>query len=440
MPNKILFGLAATAAILLSACGDEITEVTEVNEVGMMVIEKGEALPKCSSDNEGALVYSVDSAQAYYCVSRKWKTLNGKDGADGKDGKDGEKGDKGDTGKKGDKGDTGDKGDPGEKGEQGDTGEQGPKGEQGAKGDKGEDGSSCTVELLPDSSGYKVICDDDSIGVILNGTNGEKGDRGEKGDEGDKGNDGKNCSLNDDGKGRIEITCGDDDEQPVTFYKAMCGKIPYDPDAIAPIYCAGGKFYMKDNRDKRIYKVAIIGSQIWMAENLNLEYKVKTEVSNEESYGNICYTDNCETYGRYYTWAAAMDSAAVYSDKTKGCGYIKTCTIETPVRGICPEGWHLPTPGEWNKLYSAVKQSPYALQAEGFTEWPDATDAYGFSALPAGIYSSNMFYSVGYTYTRFWCATEVSEYFANFWILRANGTMNDGGYKDEGLSVRCIKD
>ena len=56
--------LAAGVAFLVG-CGDEnnTTEITQV--VGMQVVEAGEALPKCTADNEGAMVYSVDSAAAY---------------------------------------------------------------------------------------------------------------------------------------------------------------------------------------------------------------------------------------------------------------------------------------------------------------------------------------------------------------------------------------
>ena len=418
MPNKILFGLAATAAILLSACGDEVTEVTEVNEVGMMVIEKGEALPKCTSDNEGALVYSVDSAQAYYCVSRKWKTLNGKDGADGKDG---EKGDKGDQGEQGVKGDTGEKGEQGE---------------------KGEVGASCTVEQLPDSIGYKVLCDGDSIGVVLNG---EKGDKGEKGDQGvqgeqgpqgekgDTGSNGSSCNIFDEGHGVLTITCNDGkNSRSSTFYKAVCGTSPYDPEEIAPIYCNNGNFHLKDSRDGQSYRIVTIGNQIWMAENLNFKTAKSRCYHNSIEY--------CAEYGRFYTWAEAVDSAAVFSSNAKGCGNGKTCTIKTPARGICPEGWHIPDTTEWNTLYSAIGKSAKDLLVKDFYDLNDATDKYGFSAFP--IVSCNEL-DCDYVGVAFlWSITEdySDNRLVHSWVLNETIGYTESLNKTNGIPVRCLKD
>ena len=350
--------IVALTATLLVACGDEVTEVTEVHETGMKIVEEGEKLPECTTENEGTMVYALDSAASYACINRKWTSFNGKDGADGKDGRDGKDGE---DGAKGDKGDQGVKGDKGESGEKGDTGEA---------------GTSCTMESLPDSSGFKVLCDGDSVGVVLNGEKGDKGDPGEQGLKGDKGQDGKSIE--------------------------------------------GAENFFIDARDKQIYRFVTIGDQTWMAENLNYE----TDSSH-------CYRDSakyCAKYGRYYTWADAMDSAAVFSEDAKGCGYGKTCTVKTPARGICPEGWHIPTYDEWYVLFVTTGRSPYALQAKGFEEWPDATDAYGFSVIP--VYSEQFF----------WMATESDVSFAYCWILFADRSYPQGADKGLGFSVRCIKD
>ena len=91
IPAKAGIFLALTATLLV-ACGDEVTEVTEVHETGMKIVEEGEKLPECTTENEGTMVYALDSAAAYACVNREWTSFNGKDGADGKDGRDGSAG------------------------------------------------------------------------------------------------------------------------------------------------------------------------------------------------------------------------------------------------------------------------------------------------------------------------------------------------------------
>lgn len=125
----------------------------------MKIVEEGEKLPECTTENEGTMVYALDSAASYACINRKWTSFNGKDGADGKDGRDGKDG------------------------------------EDGAKGDKGDQGV--------------------------------KGDKGEDGNDGKDGQDGKSIE--------------------------------------------GAENFFIDARDKQIYKKVTIGTQTWMAENLNFE-------------------------------------------------------------------------------------------------------------------------------------------------------------------------
>ena len=189
-----------------------------------------------------------------------------------------------------------------------------------------------------------------------------------------------------------------------------------------------------DDRDGQTYKTVKIGDQWWMAENLNYE-----------TANSFCYEDNvsnCSKYGRLYTWAAAMDSAGVYSVNSKGCGYGGHCSVKPPARGICPEGWHVPTWAEWYTLYSAIGSTPYAMQAKGFDNWPDATDAYGFSALPAGDY----YYGISSNFGKssfFWSASEGSSEGAYEWILgadEADFSIGHGSEKICSFSVRCVKD
>lgn len=216
---------------------------------------------------------------------------------------------------------------------------------------------------------------------------------------------------------------------------------------------------MTDARDGKIYKTVKIGEQIWMAENLNFDYKV-----NGISYG-MFYEDSLKQYGRYYDWGAAMDSAAIFSENGKGCGIWskekEPCNPVYPLRGVCPEGWHLPDSAEWKELFKAMDESAYAMEAVGFEGWPHATDAYGFSALPAGVYGEETLYDLGSAAlfststascdltqggeSTWWCVTVRWLICAPCGIaddgrVIANGhgadVQKSGGY----LSVRCLKD
>ena len=95
-----------------------------------------------------------------------------------------------------------------------------------------------------------------------------------------------------------------------------------------------------------------IGSQTWMAENLN-----------RNTTDSRCYRDSssyCEKYGRLYTYDAAMSA--------------------------CPNGWHLPSEAEWSTLENYVGgRSTAGTKLKSATYW-NGTDEYGFSALPGGQY------------------------------------------------------
>ena len=203
---------------------------------------------------------------------------------------------------------------------------------------------------------------------------------------------------------------------------------------------------LTDARDNRTYKTVVIGSQTWMAENLNYSDSITYSGMKGRSW---CYNnkvDSCSKYGRLYNWAAAMDSAGMWSTNGKGCGYGKTCSVTTPARGICPEGWHLPSKTEWETLFIAVGGKSTAgkdfKSTSGWNSNGNGTDAYGFSALPAGNRDGGGNYISEGTRAYFWSSTEDNSSSANYIFLRysndnASQNAND---KDIGFSVRCLKD
>lgn len=199
---------------------------------------------------------------------------------------------------------------------------------------------------------------------------------------------------------------------------------------------------LNDSRDDKTYRTVTIGSQTWMAENLNYDY-------NEGTAKSYCYenkADSCTKYGRLYTWAAAMDSAAVFSTAGKGCGDYKTCSVSGVVRGVCPEGWHLPTTDEWKMLLTTVGGASIAgtklKSSSGWDNDGNGTDDYDFSALPAGYYrsGSKKFVDLG-DHASFWTSTEYGSEIA--YDLRIHGGSNayvEYFGKLLGYSVRCLQD
>ena len=212
---------------------------------------------------------------------------------------------------------------------------------------------------------------------------------------------------------------------------------------------------LTDDRDGQTYKTVKIGEQWWMAENLNYAYtgvpfKVYDFASDSTSW--CCDNDaaNCAKYGRLYTWSAAMDSVGEWSTNGKGCGYGPTCSPTYSVRGVCPEGWHLPDTTEWHALFTAVGGKGTAgkmlKSTEGWNDYEGTSgnglDKYVFSALSAGRrYYDGDYGNEGYN-TLFWSSTEGNSYFAYYMYL--GYYYDDAGLddvdKNYGFSVRCLMD
>ncbi|MCQ2062575.1 MAG: fibrobacter succinogenes major paralogous domain-containing protein, partial [Fibrobacter sp.] len=200
-----------------------------------------------------------------------------------------------------------------------------------------------------------------------------------------------------------------------------------------------------DARDGKSYKTVKIGDQVWMAENLNYADSNQTPSLKGKSW---CYDNNekyCEVAGRLYTWAAAIDSAQIYKDTEQKCGYNKTCALTEPVRGVCPEDWHLPSVSEWETLFEYVSGRNVAgtkmKSSIGWKNGGNGTDIVGFSVLPAGSrYYYGYFYDAGDN-AGFWSASHNSNdaYYMYLDYLSENAYLglND---KHGAFSVRCVKD
>lgn len=189
---------------------------------------------------------------------------------------------------------------------------------------------------------------------------------------------------------------------------------------------------MTDSRDNQTYRTVTLGDQTWLAQDLNYE------TENSWCYDND--TVNCETYGRLYTWDAAVTA--------------------------CPDGWHLGSDAEWTTLVNYLDRNSEPndgftistiaggmLKTRGTVEegtglWSSpntgATNASGFSALPSGNRNpAGTFRMLGY-HIMIWTATEHDDDYA--WTMMMDNSQsgifrdNIGVTKHYAISVRCIED
>jgi uncharacterized protein (TIGR02145 family) len=191
-------------------------------------------------------------------------------------------------------------------------------------------------------------------------------------------------------------------ENDVLFLK--CGGKAFDP---ALEYCANNIIIEKeifiDNRDNKKYTYVSIGSQIWMAENLQYN------ASNAKFH---------KDFGMYYDWNTAKTA--------------------------CPLGWHLPGDAEWNALRDFADSSSIGTKLKANSDlWTSGkgTDDFGFTALPGGFYKNG--FEQMWKISGFWSATagtQAESAHFHFLIYNKESLLSEGFYTSSMANVRCIKD
>lgn len=162
-------------------------------------------------------------------------------------------------------------------------------------------------------------------------------------------------------------------------------------------------------------------------------------------YERVAPGYDSKIYGLYYNWPAVNDD-----------------------RGLCPQGWHVPSDDEWTELVEYVgsktdwycyMNNPKAISKalaspngwiidddEGTPGCKyDDNNATGFSAIPAGNcnWLSQGFCCAGYS-AEFWSSTKVESYFHDAWVRSIKNDCENvfhyENHMDDGLSVRCLRD
>lgn len=125
---------------------------------------------------------------------------------------------------------------------------------------------------------------------------------------------------------------------------------------------------MVDPRDGNEYVTVLLGKQLWMAENLRHMPEGEsqdTDISYTSPRYYVIFDNDLATeagrqavkmYGMFYNLPAAIQKEKLV-----------TAGEERTVRGICPEGWHLPSQADWNALAQYVLDAGMAAKAEDGT-------------------------------------------------------------------------
>lgn len=192
-----------------------------------------------------------------------------------------------------------------------------------------------------------------------------------------------------------------------------------------------------DDRDGRQYHWVKIGPQVWMSENINIGVmiKAKKDQTNNGIIEKYCYNNDsvkCIFFGGLYQY----DEMSQYDNKEG-------------IKGICPQGWHVPTKSEWLALFISLGSETIAggklksTSSEWFSPNQGATNSSGFSALPSGWRTMKKKDTDAFgIFTVFRSSSE--GFSENPWVVVLDCDVekvdSDNLTKEAGFSVRCIKD
>jgi uncharacterized protein (TIGR02145 family) len=211
------------------------------------------------------------------------------------------------------------------------------------------------------------------------------------------------------------------------------------------------QFITNTDIDGYTYDTVRLGNQTWMAENLrvtryndgnNIPNPVTVNSWSKNTVGGYCEVNNTSsnsvTYGLLYNWFAVNTGK------------------------LCPIGWHIPSDNEWTLLEKYLISANYSFGGSNSigkalassTSWAISTtygsvgydttknNKSGFSALAAGTRSvKGDFLNFKY-FAAWWSTTDWNDGTSSVKYLGNDGSavVSTTKYKNEGMSIRCLKD
>ena len=232
------------------------------------------------------------------------------------------------------------------------------------------------------------------------------------------------------------------------------------------------------DHEGNVYGTLQVGPQCWTAANLRTTTSPSTGtmIVNGTSatysgkmakwYNNDSTTYATMNYGLLYNWNAVVDTfnTDLGESSVGGESFVVSAAFSSSRRGICPEGWHVPSNAEWNALVNYVKtkeeyycggaSTKIAKAFASTSGWASnstacnvgndvsSNNALGFNAFPSGFMSNSGFSSLASSAT-FWTASQNAANTACTWSLYYNNAgmyPSSNGNKSNLYSVRCIRD
>jgi uncharacterized protein (TIGR02145 family)/prepilin-type N-terminal cleavage/methylation domain-containing protein len=202
------------------------------------------------------------------------------------------------------------------------------------------------------------------------------------------------------------------------------------------------------------YGAVIIGTQCWMAENLNVGTKITscsggyigictansetaqeqgTDCPSASEIEKYCYDDdeaNCTSDGGFYGWNQAMCGSTVVG-----------------AQGICPDDWHVATDAEWCILENEADSSSISCSSTGWRGTDVGINlkvggATSFEALSAGNRNGDGSFA-NYGATPYFWTSSISSGSTSIARFMQTGSLIYRHVlipRTTGLSIRCIKD
>ncbi|MEI6899660.1 MAG: FISUMP domain-containing protein, partial [Bacteroidota bacterium] len=181
---------------------------------------------------------------------------------------------------------------------------------------------------------------------------------------------------------------------------------------------------LTDVRDNLVYPSVLIGTQCWMAENLNHGNMISSAQMQRDNcfIEKYCYNNTasiCSSSGALYQWDEIMRY-----ETTQG------------IQGLCPPGWHIPTELDWHILFKYYISNGFAGSPLKFSGYS------GYNALLSGVRFLNKQYDFDAFSTFLWSSTQRS--YTKAWAHAMNSYNPSVSYypgaKTDAFSVRCLKD